>query len=1141
MKHNKPIWTLLAMLVASQGAPVAAAQFDLAQLPAGSATEPAPNVIVSVDDSGSMGWDINGCMTPDWNIGVYGDRNEAGSANCPSRLTNPNPSRMASLRTALINTFGNPATGATGILPDGRIRLAWQAMWDNGASTRPSGQQNNQSTLTAGAVNAIQPFTGTHRSHFNNFINSLRPVYGTPSIRVMSNVNAYMSTTGTNSPFATAPGTSGSPQLSCRKTFHVFMTDGAWNSETEAGTGSIGNSDGTARTTPSGVTINGTAIPGQAYDIASNQTRIYRDSWGGARGTMGDWAFANWATDFQTGLTNNARQIMPEDENETVGATSLQPYWNPKNNPMTWQGVTQHTIGYGNSATRWIGAPLWSTATDNTYGGDYANLVNGTVGWIDLYNPLLAQADLEVRRASDLWHAAINGRGKFYPARTPAALTQAFQDILDTILAQTSNPLVSVVNSSSRLRTDGLQYVASYNSEKKWSGDLLAYGINATTRAVASVPTWQAATLMDAATFSTSNRVVLTHNDTEGRFFLWNELSNAQRSLLRANTTDTEAVGQKRLDYLRGVRTDEVGQTNGILRTRESRLGDIVNSDIWLTGQPFRLVRDYDQHKEFRDKILALNSGNGRRSMLYVGANDGMLHGFDATTGQEVLAYVPRGVYSNLREYTTTNYTHKYFVDGNPFTADVDLSNGATPSEDTWATVLVSGLGAGGRGYFVLNVTDPSNMPVSSVMVDNTFRRNATVATATAAELAIPNYRDIGHIFSAPVVDTRTGARVEQVVKLNNNRWALILGNGPNSINERPALLLQYLDGTRGMVRLLADSTMGQGNGLSAPRPVDINSDGTTDVVYAGDLRGNLWKFDLSSTTASNWGVSGWNLSSTCRPTNATPMSCTPLHVAIDADGNRQPITVAPLWMANPLGGLQLLYGTGQLLTEADRSNTAQQTVYSVWDKTSYTSTQDLTADPIETSVRPNATNSSSGPIALANGRTSLVQQEVTTQAGSTRYFNSSENEVDYTSPTAPKRGWYMDLPLSRERTLKYPMVFEGQKVIVFSELPKLGTSGETCEANTSQEDNWVNVLNMFTGKPSQTPVWPAADDSRDKASRTNLGSGDFTVQRDRDGRVEIQSIGAIDGEGPGRITPPPLKFSGAPTEGSRTDWREVR
>lgn len=1068
---------MLALCAAAHAAPL-----TFVQSPPGTAREPAPNVIISVDDSGSMGWDVNGCQTMDYDVTTFGDQldpsRSATDPACPSRTTNTQPSRIASLKAALRNTFGNGTASNRGIIADERIRLAWQALDD-----RNSGL--NQDVITAGAVNSLKSFIGTHRTNFEQFVASLaaNSLVGTSLHKMMSNVDAYMKTSGVNGPYANTPGAADTGSLSCRKTFHILMTDGAWNTE-ETATQQAGNVDGTFnRTLPDGMVYNDTA-----------QTKVYSDSWGGVTGTIADWSMRHWSTDYQT-LTNDVRPSMRVTGTETVGALSMGPYWNPKNNPMKWQGVTTNTIGFSRGAITWTGGPAWDNTTDNNYGAGYVSKANDTTEWLNLFDTTLTRQQLEAqRRASDLWHAALNGRGKYYPARTDAALTNAFQDILADILSQTSKPLVSIAASSSRLRSTESVFIAGYNSEN-WSGDLSAYAVSAATSAVNGTPTWRASTLLDASTLSIPDRMILTSpGGTITSSFLWGSLTTAMQADISG--VDGTTTGSARLDYLRGLRSGE-RKNGGQFRDRDSRLGDIVNSNIWMMGKPLRMTFNHSGHDAFR------TAQSSRTPTLFVGANDGMLHGFNASTGAEIMAYVPRGVYPKLRNYTLENYTHAYFVDGNPFTGDADISGrlDTTTTVADWRTLLVSGLGAGGKGYFILNVTNPGN---PQVWLDNTLPADA----------------DVGHIFSAPVVDAMTGSQSEQIVKMNNGRWAVVMGNGYNSTNERPVLLVQYLDGDRSLHKVIANTSMTQTNGLSAPRLIDINGDGKVDIAYAGDIQGNMWKFNLTSSTPSNWAVAGSG----------------PLFTAEFPTGTRQPITVAPIWVAPPLGGVQIAFGTGRNVTSTDRSSTATHTIYSLWDNSRYASSASAVT------LTTNATTITGRSQLVAQSVVNTVTSTSTASAVTNPFFNTSLNDVNYTG-ASPKRGWYLDLPVSRERVLSNPSIFDGPLILVSSNVPTSGTSGETCDLSVTADDNYINVLNIFSGKPSKTPVFAAPDSSMNmqNASRTRFGSGDNVAFKKSTGTDLISPDPRPENCPEGQLCTGKLTLKKGPLIGERADWREMR
>ena len=1077
--------------LASQATPL-----KLAQSPAAMGREPAPNVIVSVDDSGSMG----------------------------SR-------GIEALQAALRQTF------STANLPDDRVRLAWQSM--NRCAGIPS------SSAACKGQNGMARLNGTHRLNFLNWVDRLTPNNQTPSHLMIDEAGKYLSRTdlGVNSPWASDPGVTEAPLLSCRKSFHIFMTDGAWNTVPYSSRDAAGldnehivrgaNADNTPITLPDGV----------QYDTASAQTRLYRDRWGSAMAsTLSDLAFYYWSRDLQPGLANNVRPSPKtpwprQDFGTAQRPAALDAYWNPRNDPATWQHLVTYTIGF-NDAAAWTGLPAWSGNTFNNLGG----LINGDVSWpspfclfyADENRPCdtafgLKWTTRENERKVELWHAALNSRGRFIPADTDTALLDAFQGILDDILSQTSQPLVSIASSTNRLRSDGLVYVAGFDSSN-WSGNLSAYAINAATQGISSTPSWSAHQLLDAGT--PEARQLLTHTGKLGVSFQWNNLSQAQQAALKGPDSDTE--GQRRLNYLRGHRGDEVDKAGGTLRRRDSRLGDIVNANLWQTRQPARLGFEHPGHADFRDRQA------GRQPMLYVGANDGMLHAFSATDGRELMAYVPAGVYGLLRSYTRPDYSHRYFVDGQAFTGDADLSgmanNAGVPPD--WHTVLVGTLGAGGRGYFVLDVTTPlattastSTFKPSGVLLDRSFS-----ASGPAPDEAD---KDIGHIQAQPVVSAVDGSRSEQIVKLNNGRWAVVMGNGVNSVNERPVLLIQYLDGARELLHLVAHATTGQGNGLSAPRLLDMNGDGTMDVAYAGDLQGQLWKFNLTPTDAAKWGVTDWSGGGMpCKDA-----ACTPFFTARDAasPATPQPIVTAPLWMAHPLGGVQLLFGTGRNLEEADRASTRVQTVYSVWDRSQYT---------VVTGV---GLSEKADPRSTIPGRTALVQQSVTGAVTSrasgveapTHYFNTSRRPVAYSrSDDKAPRGWYMDLPDTGERVLSNPQLFEGQKVIVATTAPPQGSAEETCAFEQAQESGAINVLNMITGQPAKTPVFSSTDATMSlvNASRVRFGNGESTFIYTPGGDLNLLSLSNASGDpacGPGK--PACIKtqtLTAGKVPGRRADWR---
>ena len=622
---------------------VFASQLTLSKTPPISGgVEPRPNVIVTVDDSGSMDKDINGNST----------------------------STSAAKKITLLKNALNASFGSTDVLPDGRVRLAWQSMHDNGEFISGNGAQS----IKLGAINSMKTFTGPHRTNFSSFVNGLRPGDYTPSIDMMKNVYTYLNAPeNVQSPWADDPtaGTAQTtPYLACRRTFHIFMTDGLWNSQEFPSCSAGGTNSGTAAnpvcnnskiTCPTGYSFKSNFDPNKVcrkgkknnyqytagfwsentsiwttadrvdkgdgvsqtlpdleqYEAVSTnaQVRAYRDIYGddpAYSSTLSDFVFRNWATDLQDGrpgitqvnsagttisgntqdMENAINPVLRKKDDEVVtvsgGTTTLQPYWNPKNDPATWQHVTQYMIGFGTEATDWGGvAPVWG---GNTFGGDYAKLVNGVVAWPNVRTDSTSTS--VSARAAELWHGAINGRGKYIPASSGDALVQAFKDILVDVIKDTSQPLITVTTSSSTLKAGTLAYVAGYKAEN-WAGQLFARPLNAVDKTVDIATTWDAANLLDASTFSVADRLVVSHNGTEGiSWKTYSLLPDAQKNQLNRNATAVDNKGQDRVDYIRGDRTKEQAQTNGIFRDRNSRLGDIVNSNIWFVGRPASAYSD---------------------------------------------------------------------------------------------------------------------------------------------------------------------------------------------------------------------------------------------------------------------------------------------------------------------------------------------------------------------------------------------------------------------------------------------------------------------------------------------------------------------------------------------------------------------
>jgi type IV pilus assembly protein PilY1 len=1190
-------------------------------LPTSKSAFVAPNVIISIDDSGSM------------NYGVKTGTN--GSSSTGPGYTEPdasgkwkdNAKRVKVLQYALKQVFNDKE-----LIPENKLRIAWQSM-NNGT------QKNvNAAGMVTQSMRPIDAVVGTkvHRDNFLAFVNGLAPGSTTPLHRLASQADAYMRRPlNSSSPWATDPGGTGSKAtefLGCRRNYHILMTDGRWN-----GTVSGGNQDGK----------NWPALGDrQAYSTTSDQTRIYYDNYSD---TISDWAFKSWMDPLQpaaslkdsdklkpskvydeapatelfsatknkfktvtaTGANNAQRQTACLAMSGTwLGGTTnncsvpdgtetrsvdLQKYWNPKYNPATWPHMVTYTIGFSDDAITWPGASSIvgpSSKIPFGYDNSFIDLVTGFQTW-----PAM---DAENKRALDLWHGAINGRGRFYAVSEAEDLGKAFTEIIGKINEESAPLPDEIAGGGSTSGYNVSQsnagiFASIYSPKRGWSGSITA------TRAVEpeeyACPTeadpalkcirfpdvvagWEnksTADRLDALTAADiDKRLVLSWSDAtnQGIPFKWSSgasigYSEAQKlALLGVPSGDTttdplKTQGINIVNYIRGDRSLEGTTPEKPLRERFSRQGDIVNSEIWYTGRP---ISNYGMgYSSF------VATQKNRTPVLYVGGNDGMLHGFSAVDGKELLAYVPRGVVSGLKELTDKDYQHRYYVDGSPMTGDV--KDGAN-----WKTLLVGSLGAGGKGYFVLNVTDPAGFGTAAanqlVVMDRTRAKGEAApdcsvlsgAAKTDCIAAVEEDKDIGNIVAQPGRNPANLQEATQITRMNNGRWAVVMGNGYNSANQRPVLLVQYLDGTdKKLLRIQATSAAtGSGNandnGLASPALVDLNGDGKTDVVYAGDNLGNLWKFDLTSTDETKWKVAfGDN----------KPLFTArgPVKLTDTTRGQVQPITAPPIVRANdrtmtvgsgasaktvPIGGVMVAFGTGRNLTANDRRTDITQnvqTLYSVLDNTRYRMNTDKTALEVhpgagDCATAPDTCVPTPAPVGtMANDGKPLAKQTIAAVDGDFATINATQELKKAT--WKDYKGWYIDLPFTGERLLKPMQFFDGSNILaVYTESPS-GTKNsesdninESCvpvKVDTSAGSQFRTLVNIMDGKLPSVQLVDYdnngiynADDKKVARAPVKTGTPVLITKRDR--------IQDLTGGGGARDT-----LNRMPEQSMRPSWRQLK
>lgn len=652
---------------------------------------------------------------------------------------------------------------------------------------------------------------------------------------------------------------------SCQQNFTVLMTDGYWN-DTFSGPGNT-DIDGSG------------SFDGGAYADG------YSD-------TLADVAMHYYERDLAPGLSNAVPVTAGVDEN-----------------------TTQHMVTYG--VAFGVAGNLSADPPNRTDAFAWPAVAANTSSTVD-----------------DLRHAAYNGRGQFLSAKNPDDLATALQDAIGSIGDRTGSSASVAVNSRS-LNTNTRLYQARFTSGE-WSGDLRALAVNAS--GDVSTQVWSAKDQIKLQDWNTggtvttsTGRKILTRADTTGVAFRWTAINASQQSDLNDNpattAVDNDSKGENRLKWLRGDSANEGTGANFRVRTGSFKLGDIVDSSPIFVGAPPALPNlETTPHSSFRSAYVS------RREMVYVGANDGMLHGFDAATGQEKIAYVPSMLFPELSKLTNPSYAHRYYVNASPTVGDAygtftNVSGVCTTG--CWRTVLAGGLGGGGKGIYALDITDPDGSVTTSGISTALLAFNENNASKIALwELPATgtNASNMGYVYGQPTITkVKTGA--------TSTAWAVIFGNGYNSANEN-AVLYVVNAVTGAVIRdipLVAPgySATGNSNGLSMPAVVDTDGDYVADRVYAGDLRGNLWRVDLTDNNSNNW-----------KSAYGTASNPEPLFKAVDGTTTttvEQPITIQPEVGLHPDGqsGYMVYFGTGRYIATGDnQANTSPiQTFYGIWDR----------------------------------------------------------------------------------------------------------------------------------------------------------------------------------------------------------------
>ncbi|MFZ6801594.1 pilus assembly protein [Undibacterium sp. Di24W] len=824
-------------------------------------------------------------------------------------------------------------------------------------ANQPSSLRVGFGTINTGntVVNRISDdFSDTNKKDFINtlFTKPITPA-GTPLIKSLDEVGQYFSGNltgykGINSPWQTKFGVGNvTDQASCRQNFNVLMTDGYWSAGDKAAT-NPGNWDNT---------IGDSLVSTSGATYQYNKEKPYV---GATSDTLADIAFYYWSKDMRTDMPNN----VPTSRDGVDVAF--------------WQHLVQFTVGLG------VFGSLDPVA-------DLPALKNGNKSWPD---PTQADA----YKVDDLWHAAVNSRGKYFSASNPTEFADALKNALNEIAAR-SGDAAAIATSNNTLGAGVKLYTATYRTGD-WSGRLEQKSIfyNSSNPAdpnngtVSSTNDWD--TDLKKPVPTSRNIVTSAQSGTGGLDFSYANLFSVEKAKFdtAAGTygNGTQIVGEDIFNYVRG----ETSKEGTFFRRRAYWLGDLVNSDPQYvgTGQDhgYSFLPPGSYGKTFYQAYL--NAKKTRAPTVYVGSNDGMLHAFDATSdattgGTERFAFVPKAVVGNLPELAKPSYVHRFFVDGTPAIGDAALGSDPT---NPWRTILVGTTGAGAKSIFALDITDPTSFTKDKVK----WERSAT------------GDDDLGYTIGVP-----------QIGRLKDGRWVTVFGNGFSSINGAAVLYVVDLNNGNVIQKIPTGvGSSGSPNGLSTPK-LRIGADSTIQAAYAGDIQGNLWKFDFTTPgTGTTTGALAFG--------NAKPLFVATN--AVDASGRRQPITTQPQLYQHPVDGYMVVFGTGKIFEDNDPSTTDLETLYGVWDKATATQVT----------------------------KTQLVQQVLSISNANTNFYEVTKNPVDWNS----KRGWYLTLnQKSGERLVTDPNIFEDQAIFT-TLIP--GVSTDLCANDSLSATLQISALN---------------------------------------------------------------------------------
>ncbi len=686
-------------------------------------------------------------------------------------------------------------------------------------------------------------------------------------------------------------------QYKVRATDQTSTDNSTWTPDAPAPTNSRGDCQAGSYVLPN-TSPQQTAASSAGGTVYSTVTAVTNPS-GGSSNSLADVAAYYYKTDLRTtNCTSTSSGIIQNVCSDIVPTSGR--------DTARHQHMTTFTIGLGVSGT---------LTYDRNYltqtSGAYVDLTSGATNWPVPDTVNISGASGDARNIDDLWHAAVNGRGQYYSALNATQLAEAISGVVSAIQEVTGSSAAATTSTLELVSGDNNQvYSASYTTGT-WTGDLKAYSLDGSSGIINTNPTWSAQTKLTGAAYTartiyyrrsstnalgTFNATNLTADGLADHFNLCGNVNHTGvtqcQTLSDADKTRANSATNL-VNFLSGDRSNErantaIGSTTALYRVRAGVLGDIIN------GAP-RYVSKPDFGYSDAGYTDFVRNNRNRKPMIYVAANDGMLHAISADTtdgGTELWAYVPTAAMPNLYRLADSNYAnkHNYILDGAPVVGDIYVGN-------AWKTILVGGMGKGGRGYYALDITDPQSPRSLWEFTDD----------------------NLGLTFGNPVITKRA-----------DGTWVVAFASGYNNVSPGDGVGRLFVLNANTGARARTDISTGVGS-TSAPSGlskingwIDQESDNTSRRFYGGDELGNLWRFDIDGAT---------------QPYNSAML----LAQFLINSTTPQPITTRPrLTQVN--GKPVIVIGTGRYMSTGDITNTTQQSIYAIKDSLASTGLGDVRA-----------------------------------------------------------------------------------------------------------------------------------------------------------------------------------------------------